>query len=100
MWCEIQFSTVERRGQEELKPRLKPGPQAGHRRRDCSPLERLQWECKGCEFRQHCERIVGTLEALPCEKFQFLDERPALLDTEARYLLPVIELTAVKIVSE
>jgi len=102
--CEVQFATIETEARpEQLKPQLlKPGPtRAGHRRRDCGPLERLQWECKGCEFRRHCNRIALTLEALPCEKFQFLDERPAVLDRDVAYLLPVIDTGAVlKIIFE
>jgi hypothetical protein len=43
-------------------------------------LNQYHWNCEDCKFRSHCDSIVATRAALPCEKYMYLDENPDLLE--------------------
>lgn len=75
--CDLYFTTLQKPGEAEV---VIPEKQRSVRvRSHLDLLDRQNWNCDGCEFRAHCDRIVATYEALPCEKYMFLEENPDLL---------------------
>ena len=76
--CDLYFATMQRTGSdvEEIIPeKQRPVRVRSH----MDILDRQNWNCDDCEFRAHCDSVVATRAALPCEKYMYLDENPDLL---------------------